>query len=117
MAPSVPPARRTTAHTSGYWQIINIRGDLDCARADLLRAAVDAVIEAASPPVADGGGPRLELHLAEVPFCDSYGLSALVYVAKRIRAVGGELRVAGTSRQVRSLILRCGLECLLPLRQ
>ncbi|MFC0038419.1 STAS domain-containing protein [Actinomadura rayongensis] len=111
MALSVPPARRESVDIAESWQVCRIRGDLDCTRADLLRAYVDAALE---PPV-PGGAPRIALHLAEVPFCDSYGLSALVYAAKRLRAAGGALRVTSASRQVRSLIRRCGLDCLLPL--
>ncbi|WP_019632089.1 STAS domain-containing protein [Actinomadura atramentaria] len=130
MALSVPPARRGTVHAAESWQIVRIRGELDCTRADLLRALVDAALDPARDPGASpgsgpgfhaarrpcsGGPPRLALDLADVPFCDSYGLSALVYAAKRVRAAGGSLRVEAASRQVRSLIRRCGLDCLLPL--
>ncbi|MFC6933065.1 STAS domain-containing protein [Actinomadura yumaensis] len=82
------------------------REGLDCARADELRAAIGAAL-------AGGGRPRIALDLGDVAFCDSYGLSVLVFGAKKVGDRGGVLLLSNVTRQVRSLIKRCGLEQLL----
>ncbi|WP_329519099.1 STAS domain-containing protein [Spirillospora sp. NBC_01491] len=95
------------------WRILYLNGELDCAQAETVRAMVD---ETLGRPRPDGPGrPRIALDLSGVSFCDSYGLSVLVYAAKRVRSRGGVLLLAGASSQVRALIERCGLQRLLTL--
>jgi anti-anti-sigma factor len=97
-----------TADALEPWQVLSFRGELDLARAGGLRKAIDESL-------ANGERPRLALDLGEVSFCDSYGLSVLVYAAKKARARGGTLLLFSVSRQVRMLIERCGLQGLLTL--
>ncbi|MEU5881158.1 STAS domain-containing protein [Spirillospora sp. NPDC047279] len=105
---TVPDPRSVTVPDPGSWKVVEVSGELDCAQAGSLRRTIDRTLSQQSPP-------RLALDLANVTFCDSYGLSVLVYAAKKVRERGGIVVLADTSRQVRSLIKRCGLEALLPL--
>ncbi|XVQ10686.1 STAS domain-containing protein [Spirillospora sp. CA-255316] len=90
------------------WHVLRFRGELDCARAGRLRQAIDERLAACERP-------RLAIDLGDVSFCDSYGLSVLVYAAKKVRERGGTLLLSSVSRQVRMLIERCGLQRLLTL--
>ncbi|MFC6880448.1 MULTISPECIES: STAS domain-containing protein [Actinomadura] len=100
------PSVRAGSEGPEPWTILRPRGELDCARADELRAAIGAAL-------AGGGRPRIALDLGDVAFCDSYGLSVLVFGAKKVGDRGGVLLLSNVTRQVRSLIKRCGLEQLL----
>ncbi|WP_067490574.1 STAS domain-containing protein [Actinomadura hibisca] len=88
------------------WGVLHVQGELDCVQAEALRATLDHTLLRHR---------NVALHLGEVPFCDSYGLSVLVYGAKKARERGGELWLPTVSRQVRSLIERTGLDRLLTL--
>ncbi|MBO2449121.1 STAS domain-containing protein [Actinomadura barringtoniae] len=96
------------ADGSEQWQVVEMAGELDIAQAGSLRRTIDSSLTRQARP-------RLALDLGDVTFCDSYGLSVLVYTAKKVRERDGDIVLAATSRQVRSLIKRCGLESLLPL--
>jgi anti-anti-sigma factor len=98
----------TTANAPAPWRVLSFRGELDLARTGSLRKAIDQSLAA-------GRRPYLALDLTEVSFCDSYGLSVLVYAAKKVRERGGTLLLTGVSRQVRMLIERCGLQGLITL--
>ncbi|MGI5166427.1 STAS domain-containing protein [Spirillospora sp. CA-253888] len=101
-----PPAVRADPVEARSWSVLHVRGEIDCVQAEALRASLDLTLNR---------HPNVALHLGEVPFCDSYGLSVLVYGAKKARRCGGELVLATVSRQVRSLIERTGLDRLLVL--
>ncbi len=101
-------AMSTRADALASWRVLTFSGELDLARAGTLRTAIDETLAAQERPL-------LALDLRDLSFCDSYGLSVLVYAAKKVRERGGTLRLSGVSPQVRMLIERCGLERLLVL--
>lgn len=77
--------------------IARLVGDVDfatCDRLDQLEALA--------------GVDRLTVDLREVEFIDTAGTAALQDLAERLQDHGGELLVAGASRQVRHLLGRCG---------
>lgn len=76
--------------------VISCTGRLNMAAVPRLRSSITAAVE--------GGGKRLVLDLAEVPFVDSSGLGVLVAGLKQARQVGGDLRIAAVGEQVRTVL-------------
>jgi anti-sigma B factor antagonist len=86
----------------GLWSVVAVTGELELGTAPRLRQQVVSLV---------GEGRRhLVVDLAAVDFVDSLGLGVLVSALKRVRAHGGELRVAGPSPRVRSLFELTRLE-------
>ncbi len=67
---------------------------LEAVNADDFRATVEAAI---------GEAHRVVLDMRPVEFVDSSGLSVLVALARALRLRGGELRLAGLQRRVRTV--------------
>lgn len=67
---------------------------LEAVNADNFRAAAEA---------ATGEARQVVLDMRPVEFVDSSGLSALVALARDLRRRGGELRLAGLQRRVRTV--------------
>ncbi|WP_432485505.1 STAS domain-containing protein [Kineococcus esterisolvens] len=65
--------------------VLRARGELEASTTDLLLGAVDRA--------ARRGRTDLELDLAEVVFCDVCGIDAVLAARRRLRAIGGELRL------------------------
>ena len=76
--------------------IVALSGRLVIADVPRIRQKLLAIIEQ--------GNGKLILHLAEVGFMDSSGLSVLVSVFKAARVRGGDIVLLGLSPTVRSLI-------------
>lgn len=76
--------------------IVALSGRLVIADVPQIRQKLLAIIEQ--------GNGKLILHLAEVGFMDSSGLSVLVSVFKAARVRGGDIVLLGLSPTVRSLI-------------
>lgn len=76
--------------------IVALSGRLVIADVPQIRQQLLAIIEQ--------GNGKLILHLAEVGFMDSSGLSVLVSVFKAARVRGGDIVLLGLSPTVRSLI-------------
>ncbi|MDH3297285.1 MAG: STAS domain-containing protein [Gemmatimonadota bacterium] len=51
----------------------------------------------------DGGGRKFVVDFAKSSYIDSSGLGALVSLSKKIREVGGALRLAGLNEDLRTL--------------
>ncbi|MEV4068631.1 STAS domain-containing protein [Nonomuraea fuscirosea] len=68
--------------------IVQVHGFMDFRHAALLREQVDAVLRGAHVPV-------LIVDLSTVAFCDSSGLSALVYALRRCRNASTHLILTG----------------------
>jgi anti-sigma B factor antagonist len=60
----------------------------------------------------DGGARRILVDFSDTGYIDSSGLGALVAVAKRVREVGGELRLSGLNEDLRSLFELTKLDTL-----
>ena len=56
------------------------------------------------------GGPRLVLDLTHVEHLDYRGLPSFGRIAARLRAEGGDLRIAGVSTYLRTILRFVGLE-------
>jgi anti-sigma B factor antagonist len=52
----------------------------------------------------DGKTKHLILDLTDVEFCDSSGLSALLIAERKMRELGGSVRLVGLQKKVMSLI-------------
>jgi anti-sigma B factor antagonist len=96
---------RREAGAEGDWHVVLVAGDLDMTSAPRLRQEVVGVVAR--------GGARLVLDLAGVDLCDSTGLGVLVGALKRVRAHGGELRLAGCTPAVVGVLDLCGLRAVL----
>jgi anti-anti-sigma factor len=69
---------------------VHVAGELDLATAPRVVAVASEVLGRA----ANASRQVLELHLAEVSFCDSMGVHALLQVLEAATLAGVELRVA-----------------------
>jgi anti-sigma B factor antagonist len=85
--------------------LVICRGRLNLATAPEFRAYVNAVL--------DDGSSHVVVDLAETTFIDSSGLGALIGCLKRARSEGGDLRIAGPSEQVRTVLSLTNLDRVL----
>src|SRR5262245_30769544 len=86
-----PPAPGTSLkideEPSGSCLVFHVRGDVDFETADRLRDRVLTAAKGADPP-------RLVLDLAQVVYCDSSCMSALVAIWKAVNAADGAVILA-----------------------
>jgi anti-anti-sigma factor len=94
-------ATQATEMGPGVW-LIDVHGDLDLAAAPTFTAAIDDVLPQ-TPAV-------IGLVLADVPFMDSTGVSAILRAQRGVEAAGGQLAVLVPHAMPRALIRRLGLE-------
>ena len=93
---------RISVDDDGICLVVHVSGEVEFSTAGELRdRAVTAALAAARP--------RLVLDLAEVSFCDSSGLSALVSIWKAIHAQGGKLALAQVPERCQLVLKRTGL--------
>lgn len=76
--------------------VLRIHGRLTMVGATQVRTRVDEAVAA--------GHPLVVVDLADVPFMDSSGLGALVGGLRATRAAHGDLRIAGPTEQVRTVL-------------
>jgi len=74
-----------TSRPSGKRTVVHVSGEVDVYTAPMLREELAALIDAEHA--------NLVVDLAEVSFMDSTGLGVLVGALKKIRTLGGELRL------------------------
>jgi anti-sigma B factor antagonist len=87
------------------WAVITVTGDLDIVAAPRLREEpLDAI---------SNGNARLLLDLTGATFLDSTGIGVIVGAHKRLRAQGGDLRVAAASRAILEPLRITGLHRVL----
>ena len=84
------------------WLVLAPTGELDLASAPRLR---QEALQAAM-----AGDRNLVVDLAGVDFVDSLGAGTLVAVRKRLRALGGELRLARPEPQVSRVLALAGVD-------
>jgi anti-sigma B factor antagonist len=75
----------------GDGTIIRVRGELDALSAPELRPLFDDLIEAERRDIT--------VDLSELRLIDSSGVGALVSLYKRVRALGGQVRLTGVTAQ------------------
>ncbi|MFF7977447.1 anti-sigma factor antagonist [Streptomyces sp. NPDC007905] len=86
--------------------IATIVGDMDVQTAPSLRTGALEII--------DQGHPRLVLDLAQVGFCDSAGLSAIIGIWHAAQEAGGSLSLAAVPDRLMRMLSMTGVDSLLP---
>jgi anti-sigma B factor antagonist len=93
-----------TTTTHGDVTIVEVEGQLTVGnRQDLKQVIHEA---------ADGGARKFLLDCTETGYIDSSGLGALVTISKRVREVGGQIRLAALNDDLRSLFELTKLDTL-----
>ncbi|WP_433136330.1 STAS domain-containing protein [Actinomadura nitritigenes] len=88
----------------GPWLVVQVSGELDLATAPGLIAQVGRLVALSFPPAC------IALDMAQVSFCDSSGINALVRLGKRISAAGGQLLVLAPRPRLAELLTRTGVD-------
>jgi anti-sigma B factor antagonist len=89
--------------STGVW-VVGVDGQLIVSnRHELKEKVLDAV---------SGGARRVLVDFTSTGYIDSSGLGALVSLAKKLREVGGELRLAGLNEDLRTLFELTKLDTL-----
>lgn len=84
--------------------VISVEGQLIVAnRQDLKQQVLDAL---------EAGDRKFVIDFSETGYIDSSGLGVLVSVSKKIREVGGELRLSGLNEDLRMLFELTKLDTL-----
>lgn len=84
--------------------LIVVEGRVDSMTAPQLGEALNGQI--------DRGKKYLVIDLAEVEYMSSAGLGELVSALKRVKPVGGDLRIAAPSERVREVLELSGLDTI-----
>jgi anti-sigma B factor antagonist len=84
--------------------VVQVEGQLIVGNRHELKDLVQAALER--------GERRLLIDFSSTGYIDSSGLGALVSISKRIREVGGELRLSGLNDDLRSLFELTKLDTL-----
>lgn len=93
--------------THGDVTVVRIDGQLTVGNRQELKTAVQQAV--------DAGARKFVLDCAGTSYIDSSGLGALVTIAKRVREVGGEIRLAALNDDLRSLFELTKLDTLFPI--
>lgn len=94
----------STTQSSGGVTVVTVEGQLIVANRQELKQAIQEAL--------DAGSRRFVLDFSDTAYIDSSGLGALVSINKRVREVGGELRLAGLNEDLRSLFALTKLDTL-----
>ncbi|GAA2795494.1 STAS domain-containing protein [Nonomuraea dietziae] len=86
---------------------VALQGELDMVTASWLRQELDQVF-------AEPGRKRLILDLSGLTFCDSSGLGAMIGAYNQVQQTGGQIALVGAQERLRSLLVRTGLDRILP---
>lgn len=97
-----------TSEQIGRTYVIRLRGEFDEEAAERFRAHVDDALER-------GGARDLVVVMRDVTFIDSSGLGALLGRYKRLRALGGGVRIVAPPRHVRTILELSGVPKLIPI--
>lgn len=101
---SIEPPQLLVSHRAapgGACHTLVLDGELDYATAPDFVAALDRVPLAA--------GASMELDLANVPFCDSAGLAALLNAHTRLRRLKGTLRIVAIDPRLLRMLRLTGV--------
>jgi anti-sigma B factor antagonist len=81
---------------SGDTHRIDVRGELDLASREVLREALDGVLET--------GRGDVDVELSGMTFCDSTGLCVLLTAHRELRAAGRRLRLVNPAPAILRLL-------------
>lgn len=90
---------------SGDDTLVVVKGDLDIAGAKQFRASTEGL---------EGRATNVAVNLADVDFIDSTGLGALVGLFRRLREIGGSMRIVATSDTVQKVFQITALDRVFP---
>jgi len=76
---------------------VNISGEMDAIRCAKVQPSIDAIIS-------KGQQCLVELDMSRVTFLDSSGIGLIVFLFKRLKAIGGDLKLTSVNGQPRELI-------------
>ena len=96
----------TVQHPHPGVAIATIVGNVDVQTAPALRSGALEIIQQ--------GHPRLALDLAQVGFCDSAGLSAIIGIWHAAQEAGGSLSLAAVPGRLMRMLSMTGVDSLLP---
>jgi anti-sigma B factor antagonist len=96
----------TVQHPHPGLAIATIVGDVDTRTAPALRTGALEIIS--------HGHPRLVLDLAQVGFCDSAGLSAIIGIWHAAQEAGGSLSLAAVPDRLMRMLSMTGVDSFLP---
>lgn len=85
----------------GDTAVVTLAGELDTATSRTLRHMLTSLL--------DDGVRVLRVRADRLSFLDAAGLGVLIGAARRLRAVGGELRLDSASRQVSRVVALSGV--------
>ena len=88
--------------TRGDMAVLTIRGNLDSLTVPDIRPVIEKLVQAGTTKVA------LDLEALEV--IDSSGVGAIVSLFKRVRSMGGDVKIVGVRGQPREILRLLGLE-------
>ncbi|MFO0550470.1 MAG: STAS domain-containing protein [Polyangiaceae bacterium] len=91
---------------NGEETTLTIDGTLDALTAPELRPSLDALVTE--------GRKSITIDLSNLRLIDSSGVGALVSLLKRVRAYGGEVRIAGLKDQPRAIFRLLQLDRVFP---
>lgn len=108
MPTSDGPALRVSVVRTGGTAVVTLRGELDLATGDALRARLAEVTGTAPPPA------RLVLDVAGLAFVDAAGIAVLLGAQRALARTGGTVSLRSPSRLVRRVVRVLQLGHLLP---
>ena len=94
----------TQRQDTGGVTVVRVDGQLFVGNRQELKDLIQAAV--------DRGERRILVDFSGTGYIDSSGLGALVSIAKRVREVGGELRLSGLNEDLRSLFELTKLDTL-----
>jgi len=86
----------------GTRAVLALAGELDLDGADVLTTTASDLIEQ--------GNRDLVLEMAQVSFCDSMGLNALLRILRQATSAGGSLVLVSPTDPVKRLLSMCGVD-------
>ncbi|MFF5255404.1 STAS domain-containing protein [Streptomyces leeuwenhoekii] len=95
----------TVQHSRPGFAVATVAGEVDMHTALTLHSQALEIVER--------GHPRLVLDLAQVGFCDSAGLSALIRIWHAAQAAGGSLGLAAVPDRLMRMLSMTGVDSLL----
>ncbi|MEV5440484.1 STAS domain-containing protein [Streptomyces sp. NPDC052682] len=96
----------TVQHPHPGLALATVVGDVDVHTAPTLRSGALEIIQQ--------GHARLALDLAQVGFCDSAGLSAIIGIWHAAQEAGGSLSLAAVPDRLMRMLSMTGVDSLLP---
>jgi anti-sigma B factor antagonist len=94
----------STAREAGDVTVVTVEGQLIVANRQELKQVIQDAL--------DAGARKFVLDFSPTAYIDSSGLGALVSINRKVRELGGELRLAGLNEDLRSLFELTKLDTL-----